>query len=84
MYFLFDFFEQITVNFEALKSLMKLNTDPRRQAILSWSILIGHALIWGTSFILIKKSPVYFSTDQVGSFSKKRFSSSGKTSGVNS
>jgi drug/metabolite transporter (DMT)-like permease len=37
-----------------------------RNLLLAWSILSGLALIWGSSFILIKKSLDYFSSAEVG------------------
>ncbi|NOY50879.1 MAG: DMT family transporter [Chlorobi bacterium] len=33
---------------------------------LSWLILLGLVLVWGSSFILIKRSLLYFSSDEVG------------------
>lgn len=44
---------------------MKNVTSPRN-LIISWSILTALALIWGSSFILIKKGLVYFSSSEVG------------------
>lgn len=35
-------------------------------SLLAWSILAGLALIWGTSFILIKRGLEVFSSDEVG------------------
>lgn len=32
----------------------------------SWAILLGLVLVWGSSFILIKKSLIYFTSDEVG------------------
>jgi len=32
----------------------------------SWAILLGLVLVWGSSFILIKKSLLYFTSDEVG------------------
>ncbi len=37
-----------------------------RKQIISWSILISLVLIWGSSFILIKKSLLYFEAVEVG------------------
>lgn len=37
-----------------------------KQGILSWLILSGLVLVWGSSFILIKKSLLYFSGEEVG------------------
>lgn len=37
-----------------------------RVSLLAWSILGGLALIWGTSFILIKRGLEVFSSDEVG------------------
>jgi len=34
--------------------------------IVSWAILLGLVLVWGSSFILIKKSLLYFTSDEVG------------------
>lgn len=33
---------------------------------ISWAILLGLVLVWGSSFILIKKSLLYFTSDEVG------------------
>lgn len=40
--------------------------DKYRHQIISWSILISLVLVWGSSFILIKKSLLYFSATEVG------------------
>lgn len=37
-----------------------------KQGFLSWLILSGLVLVWGSSFILIKKSLLYFSGEEVG------------------
>lgn len=37
-----------------------------RQQFISWAILIPLVIIWGSSFILIKKSLLYFSASEVG------------------
>lgn len=39
---------------------------PSKETFLSWAILIGLTLIWGTSFILIKRGLEYFSLHEVG------------------
>lgn len=44
-----------------LKQLLK-----NKQHIISWAILISLVIIWGSSFILIKKSLIYFSATEVG------------------
>lgn len=38
----------------------------QKQGISSWIILISLVLVWGSSFILIKKSLIYFSASEVG------------------
>jgi len=38
----------------------------KNQNIISWVILISLVFVWGTSFILIKKSLIYFSATEVG------------------
>jgi drug/metabolite transporter (DMT)-like permease len=43
-------------------------TDPASQLLKSWSLLIVLAVIWGSSFILIKKSLLVFSPGEVGAF----------------
>lgn len=45
---------------------MTANT-PDRSALWAWSLLLVLAMIWGTSFILIKKSLIAFSPVEVGS-----------------
>ena len=45
---------------------MKSNLKGYRKQIISWSILISLVLIWGSSFILIKKSLLYFEAVEVG------------------
>lgn len=40
--------------------------EENRKQIISWSILISLVLIWGSSFILIKKSLLYFEATEVG------------------
>ncbi len=42
------------------------NTKPNRTLWVAWGILAGLALIWGSSFILIKKGLTFFSSDEVG------------------
>lgn len=39
---------------------------PKKDKALAWIILISLMLIWGSSFILIKKSLLYFKAEQVG------------------
>ena len=41
------------------------NTTPSRADLLAWGILLILALVWGSSYILIKKSLVAFSNTQV-------------------
>ncbi|WP_209331321.1 DMT family transporter [Lunatimonas salinarum] len=43
-------------------------TDPNKHVLKSWLLLILLSLIWGSSFILIKKSLVVFSPGEVGAF----------------
>lgn len=45
---------------------MKDSASLSRNLVISWSILIGLAVIWGTSFILIKRGLEYFSSAEVG------------------
>ena len=40
--------------------------EANRNTLISWFILISLALVWGSSFILIKKSLIYFSATEVG------------------
>ena len=40
--------------------------EEQKKGLISWLILIGLVLVWGTSFILIKKSLLYFSATEVG------------------
>lgn len=40
--------------------------NSQKQGISSWIILISLVLVWGSSFILIKKSLIYFSASEVG------------------
>ncbi|MDG1136281.1 MAG: EamA family transporter, partial [Bacteroidales bacterium] len=37
-----------------------------RNTLISWIILIALAIVWGSSFILIKKSLLYFTASEVG------------------
>jgi len=37
-----------------------------RNSLISWIILIALAIVWGSSFILIKKSLLYFTASEVG------------------
>jgi drug/metabolite transporter (DMT)-like permease len=41
-------------------------SDPSRNLIIAWAILAGLALIWGSSFILIKRGLEFFSSTEVG------------------
>ncbi len=45
-----------------------MNTDQDSPGLLAWSLLIILALIWGTSFILIKKGLLFFSAVELGAF----------------
>jgi drug/metabolite transporter (DMT)-like permease len=45
---------------------MKNNSVNSRNLVIAWGILIGLAVIWGTSFILIKRGLEYFSSAEVG------------------
>lgn len=45
---------------------MQNNITPSRNLVISWSILGGLALIWGSSFILIKRGLDFFSSTEVG------------------
>jgi drug/metabolite transporter (DMT)-like permease len=45
---------------------MNNNNKLSRNLIISWSILTGLALIWGSSFILIKRGLDYYSSSEVG------------------
>lgn len=38
----------------------------KNNTLVSWTILLSLALVWGSSFILIKKSLMYFSATEVG------------------
>ncbi len=38
----------------------------KNNSLISWTILISLVLVWGSSFILIKKSLLYFSATEVG------------------
>jgi len=40
--------------------------DDQKQSISSWIILVTLVIVWGSSFILIKKSLLYFSASEVG------------------
>lgn len=40
--------------------------ETKNNPIVSWVILISLAIVWGSSFILIKKSLIYFSAVEVG------------------
>jgi drug/metabolite transporter (DMT)-like permease len=40
--------------------------DEQKRNFYSWIILIGLVLVWGSSFILIKKSLIYFNPTEVG------------------
>ena len=44
----------------------KMDNSNQRNLVIAWSILIGLAVIWGTSFILIKRGLEYFSSTEVG------------------
>lgn len=46
--------------------MMKSHNHPSRKLLISWAILCGLALIWGSSFILIKKGLIFFSSSEVG------------------
>ena len=46
--------------------LIILLQQEKQKSILSWLILSGLALVWGTSFILIKRGLEVFSSDEVG------------------
>ena len=39
---------------------------PKMKNLISWFILLGLVIVWGSSFILIKKSLLYFNSDEVG------------------
>ena len=45
-----------------------MNSDKtnQRKLLIAWSILAGLAVIWGSSFILIKRGLEYFSSNEVG------------------
>jgi drug/metabolite transporter (DMT)-like permease len=45
---------------------MKSNSLSSRNLVMAWSILTGLALIWGSSFILIKRGLEVFSSQEVG------------------
>jgi drug/metabolite transporter (DMT)-like permease len=45
---------------------MKKNNQSSRNLVIAWSILTGLALIWGSSFILIKRGLDFFSSAEVG------------------
>jgi len=45
---------------------MKIEKSNGQNLFLAWSILAGLAVIWGSSFILIKRGLEYFSSDEVG------------------
>jgi drug/metabolite transporter (DMT)-like permease len=45
---------------------MNLKKTNQRKLFIAWSILAGLALIWGSSFILIKRGLEYFSSTEVG------------------
>lgn len=45
---------------------MKEAKTSSRNLVIAWSILVGLALVWGTSYILIKRGLEYFSPDEVG------------------
>ncbi|MEX2566471.1 MAG: DMT family transporter [Cyclobacteriaceae bacterium] len=45
--------------------MLKISTD---QSLKSWGLLVFLALIWGSSFILIKKALLVFSPGEVGAF----------------
>lgn len=40
--------------------------ETKKSTLTSWLILISLAIVWGSSFILIKKSLIYFSATEVG------------------
>lgn len=40
--------------------------DKQNHTLFSWAILLSLVLVWGSSFILIKKSLIYFSAVEVG------------------
>lgn len=46
--------------------LVKMDKSNRRKLFIAWGILVGLAVIWGTSFILIKRGLEYFSSTEVG------------------
>jgi len=45
---------------------MNSNNSHSRNLVIAWGILAGLALIWGSSFILIKRGLEYFSSSEVG------------------
>jgi drug/metabolite transporter (DMT)-like permease len=45
---------------------MKSNSLSSRNLVIAWSILAGLALVWGSSFILIKRGLEVFSSQEVG------------------
>jgi drug/metabolite transporter (DMT)-like permease len=57
------YLHQLLSSFATL--LNKKMTD-NKQSLSSWVILISLVLVWGSSFILIKKSLLYFSSTEVG------------------
>jgi drug/metabolite transporter (DMT)-like permease len=44
----------------------KMDNSNQSKLLIAWSILLGLAVIWGTSFILIKRGLEYFSSTEVG------------------
>ena len=48
--------------------LSRIAEDPQKKLWVSWSMLIFLSLIWGSSFILMKRGLVAFSPFQVGTF----------------
>jgi drug/metabolite transporter (DMT)-like permease len=45
---------------------MKKDNQTSRNLLLAWGILVGLALIWGSSFILIKRGLDFYSSSEVG------------------
>lgn len=53
-------------NFTSFAALCQLTMNIKKGQWFSWIVLIGLVLVWGSSFILIKKSLLYFSGVEVG------------------
>jgi drug/metabolite transporter (DMT)-like permease len=57
-----------TIKSTHIKTLLTPEQDKTSASGLAWFLVIILALIWGTSFILIKKGLVVFSSDEVGAW----------------